>query len=319
MDAQRRQRGWIGRVTRTRGRGGPVARGLGDLVAWTRADSPMPPAGSTATAPSLGGHPSGHADGGARTRVRGGDPAGQDSGRARTRTLGTRPARQDSGETRTRVRGGDPAGQDSGAQTLGDLPARQGGESPSRRPSAVPARKRRPGVTVRRLLALPVLRCSLSESGAAQASAGLAVQVFLLCGSSLVAVDRTVRVPDGTGDSERRVLVAQGLLDQLAEAPSAAEREAGYQTYVRGGTTVSGPRPKDPEDTLRLSTPPAELSPYALAQVVCTFSDSAAAEGDGSVILGGPTTAPLRRYDCTDKVRSQPSSHQPPSSEVTGG
>jgi hypothetical protein len=164
------------------------------------------------------------------------------------------------------------------------------------------------------------VRCSLSEpNAAAQASHGLAVQVFLLCGASLVAVDRALRVQDGTADSERRVLVAQGLLDQLAETPSAAEREAGYQTYVRGGMTVGGPRPKDPEDTLRLSTPPTELSAYALAQVVCTFSDSAAAEGDGSVVLGGPTTAPLRRYDCTDEVRSQPGSHQPPSTEVTGG
>lgn len=203
----------------------------------------------------------------------------------------------------------------------------------------------RAGLTVRRLLALPLLallvagcgirptevptdfgpapsrvRCSLSEpNAAAQASHGLAVQVFLLCGASLVAVDRALRVQDGTADSERRVLVAQGLLDQLAETPSAAEREAGYQTYVRGGMTVGGPRPKDPEDTLRLSTPPTELSAYALAQVVCTFSDSAAAEGDGSVVLGGPTTAPLRRYDCTDEVRSQPGSHQPPSTEVTGG
>ncbi|MDH6516889.1 hypothetical protein M2163_006131 [Streptomyces sp. SAI-135] len=164
------------------------------------------------------------------------------------------------------------------------------------------------------------VRCSLSEPDASeQASHGLAVQVFLLCGASLVAVDRSLRVPGGTADSERRVLVAQGLLDQLAETPSAAEREAGYQTYVRGGMTVGGPRPRDPEDTLRLSTAPTELSAYALAQAVCTLSDSAAAEGDGSVILGGPTAAPPRRYDCTDEVRSQPGSHQPPSTEVTGG
>ncbi|MET7730885.1 hypothetical protein ABZT02_05915 [Streptomyces sp. NPDC005402] len=203
----------------------------------------------------------------------------------------------------------------------------------------------RAGRNTRRLLALPLLgllvagcgirptevptdfgpapsrvRCSLSEPNAAKpASRGLAVQVFLLCGASLVTVDRTLTVPDGTADSERRVLVAQGLLDQLAETPSAAERDAGYQTYVRGGTTVGGPRPKDPEDTLRLSTPPTELSAYALAQVVCTFSDSAAAQGDGSVILGGPTTTPPRRYDCTDEVRSRPGSRQPPSTEVTGG
>ncbi|MGI5457349.1 hypothetical protein ACQEWB_30120 [Streptomyces sp. CA-249302] len=162
--------------------------------------------------------------------------------------------------------------------------------------------------------------CSLAEpNGTAAASRGLPVQVFLLCGSSLVAVDRTVRVPDGTADSQRRVLVAQGLLDQLAATPSAAEKEAGYTTDVRGGMNVSGPRSGDPDDTLRLSTPPTDLTSFALAQVVCTFSDSAAAEGDGSVILGGPGREPLRRYECTDDVRSHPGSTQPPSGEVTGG
>ncbi|MEU6256087.1 hypothetical protein [Streptomyces sp. NPDC047043] len=162
--------------------------------------------------------------------------------------------------------------------------------------------------------------CSLAEPDVStQASRGLPVQVFLLCGSSLVAVDRTVRVPDGTADSQRRVLVAQGLLDQLAATPSAAEKEAGYTTDVRGGMNVSGPRHGDPEDTLRLSSPPEDLTSYALAQVVCTFSGSAAAEGDGSVILGGPGKEPLRRYECTDEVRSRPGTEQPPSGQVTGG
>ncbi|GHB43315.1 lipoprotein [Streptomyces viridiviolaceus] len=199
-------------------------------------------------------------------------------------------------------------------------------------------------MTVRRLLALPVLaallagcgiratevptdfgpapsrvRCSLAEPDVSTQSApGVAVQVFLLCGSSLVAVDRTVRVPDGAPDSQRRVLVAQGLLDQLAVAPSAAEKEAGYTTDVRGGTTVKGPRPGDPEDTLRLSTAPGDLTSYALAQIVCTFSDSAAAEGDGSVILGGPDDRAPRRYACTDEVRARPGSKEPPSSVVEG-
>ncbi|MFF4502236.1 hypothetical protein [Streptomyces sp. NPDC001401] len=164
------------------------------------------------------------------------------------------------------------------------------------------------------------VQCSLAEPDVStQASRGLPVQVFLLCSSSLVAVDRTVRVPDGSPDSQRRVLVAQGLLDQLAATPSAAEKEAGYTTDVRGGMTVSGPRSGDPEDALRLSNPPGDLTSFALAQVVCTFSDSAAAEGDGSVILGGPGKEPLRRYECTDEVRSRPGTEQPPSSEVTGG
>ncbi|MGW7511723.1 hypothetical protein ACWGJ0_28980 [Streptomyces massasporeus] len=163
------------------------------------------------------------------------------------------------------------------------------------------------------------VQCSLAEPDiSTQAARGLPVQVFLLCGSSLVTVDRTVRVPDGAADSERRILVAQGLLDQLAAPTSAAEKEAGYSTDVRGGITVGGPRPGDPDDTLRLSTAPAGLTSYALAQVVCTFSDSAAAEGDGSVVLGGPGAESPRRYECTDEVRARPGSTEPPSKDAAG-
>ncbi|MEU3887547.1 hypothetical protein [Streptomyces sp. NPDC029041] len=161
------------------------------------------------------------------------------------------------------------------------------------------------------------VQCSLSESDVStQAAQGLPVQVFLLCGSSLVTVDRTVRVPEGAADSERRMLVAQGLLDQLATPPSTAEKEAGYSTDVRGGITAGRPRPGDPEDTLRLSTAPAGLTSYALAQIVCTFSDSAAAEGDGSVVLGGPGAESPRRYECTDEVRARPGSTEPPSKDA---
>ncbi|WP_046729813.1 hypothetical protein [Streptomyces humi] len=162
--------------------------------------------------------------------------------------------------------------------------------------------------------------CSMSQPDLpAQTSQGVPVQVFLLCGASLVTVDRAVRVPDGTADAKRRVIVAQGLLDQLAETPSAAEKDAGYTTYVRGGMSVGGPRRGDPDDTLRLSTSPPQLTSYALAQIVCTLSDSAAAEGDGSVILGGPGTEPLLRYACTDAVRNSPSGNRPPSTEVASG
>ncbi|GGY02156.1 hypothetical protein [Streptomyces djakartensis] len=163
------------------------------------------------------------------------------------------------------------------------------------------------------------VRCSLAEPDvAAQAARGVPVQVFLLCGSSLVTVDRAVRVPAGAADSERRVLVAQGLLDELAAPPSPTEKEAGYSTDVRGGITVRGPRAGDPEDTLRLSTAPDSLTSYALAQLVCTFSDSAAAEGDGSVVLGGPGAQAPRRYECTDEVRARPGSEELPSRDAAG-
>ncbi|CAL9298281.1 hypothetical protein [Streptomyces sp. SudanB182_2057] len=199
-------------------------------------------------------------------------------------------------------------------------------------------------MTIRRLVALPLLAVLLTGCGiratevptdfgaapsrvpcsltgpdrSTQSSRGVPVQVFLLCGASLVAVDRTVPVPEGTPDAKRRVIVAQGLLDQLAASPSAAERSAGYTTYVPGALGVRGPGPKDPEDALRLSTAPSRLTSYALAQLVCTLSDSAATEGDGSVILGGPDAGPPRRYECTDEVRDRPAGTRPPSSEVTG-
>ncbi|MEU6100921.1 hypothetical protein [Streptomyces flaveolus] len=163
------------------------------------------------------------------------------------------------------------------------------------------------------------VRCSLAEPDGTDATPGLPVRVFLLCGSSLVSVDRAVRVPDGAADSARRVLVAQGLLDQLAAQPSAMEKQAGYTTDVRAGLTVKGPRPGDPEDTLRLGTAPGDLTSYARAQVVCTFADSAAAEGDGSVILAGPDDRAPRRYTCTDEVRARPGGNEPPSRAVAGG
>ena len=160
------------------------------------------------------------------------------------------------------------------------------------------------------------VHCSLSEPDASpRATRGLPVQVFLLCGSQLVAVDRTIRVPDGTADAARRVLVAQGLLEELQATPSPAEKEAGYTTDLRGPMDVTGPRRNDPDETLRLTTAPSTLTSYALAQIVCTLSDSAAAEGDGSVILGGPTGTP-RRYECTDEVRTRPGTTEPPSTEV---
>ena len=163
------------------------------------------------------------------------------------------------------------------------------------------------------------MHCSPPQPEAsAQAAEGLPVRVSLLCGTSLVAVDRTVRLPDGADDT-RRVPVAQGLLDELSAAPSAAERGAGYTTRVPAGTTVSGPRSQDPKDTLRLSTAPGSLSPSALAQIVCTFSDSAATEGGGSVILGGPDDSRPRRYLCTDEVRSRPGAEEPPSSAAAEG
>ncbi|MEV8017708.1 hypothetical protein AB0O76_15480 [Streptomyces sp. NPDC086554] len=154
--------------------------------------------------------------------------------------------------------------------------------------------------------------CVMSGSSiASQSSSGVPVQVFLVCAAQLVTVDRTVRIPTEKATTDR-VRIAQALLDELAQPPSDPEKQAGFATDVRGGTVVSGPREGDPDDALRFSTPPEDLSAFALAQIVCTYADSAAAAGEGSVILGGPGDAPLRRYECTQAVRQRPGTEAPP-------
>ncbi|MFC7468407.1 hypothetical protein ACFQVA_13920 [Actinomadura keratinilytica] len=120
----------------------------------------------------------------------------------------------------------------------------------------------------------------------------------------LVDVDRVLPVRERhAGDPVR---MARALLEELGRAPADDEERAGFSTDVRKGLTVTGPGEGDPQEALRLGTLPENLSVFALAQVVCTFSGSPAAASDGSVVLGGPDDAPLRRYSCTDEVRTRP-------------
>ncbi|MFZ3568541.1 hypothetical protein ACOKM5_16430 [Streptomyces sp. BH097] len=149
--------------------------------------------------------------------------------------------------------------------------------------------------------------CSLSGSDKVEAQAGgeFPVQVYLVCTSQLVTVDRTITLE--RGQSSDRVVVARELLAQLASAPSAAEKSAGYTTDVRSGLKVSGPRADDPPDALRLNAPPDDLSPYALAQVICTFATSeVTAEDDEHVILGGPDDSAPREYTCSQALKARP-------------
>ncbi|MGA4850863.1 hypothetical protein ACOBQB_33190 [Streptomyces sp. G5(2025)] len=161
--------------------------------------------------------------------------------------------------------------------------------------------------------------CVMSGSSiATQSGSGASAQVFLVCAAQLVTVDRTVRVAEGKAAEAAtdRVAIAQALLDELATPPSESEKDAGFATDVRGGTTVSGPGEGDPRGALRLSTPPEELSAFALAQIVCTLADSAT---DRTVLMGGPADAPLRRYACTQEVRSRPGTVAPPTKTVKPG
>ncbi|MEU3555573.1 hypothetical protein [Streptomyces fragilis] len=138
------------------------------------------------------------------------------------------------------------------------------------------------------------------------------VRVYLLCAGQLTLVERTVGLPGNTEGASRRTLVAQGLLDELARPPLPGEAADGYRTLVPFGTGVQGHRRGDPAEAFRLNVRPDRLRDGALAQIVCTFAESAATQGAGSVILGGPK-GDLTRYECPPDVRNHPTATPVPS------
>ncbi|TXS56591.1 hypothetical protein [Streptomyces sp. t39] len=135
------------------------------------------------------------------------------------------------------------------------------------------------------------------------------VQVYLVCASQLVAVDRTVATPEDEAASSR-VGEAQALVDELQQQPLPAEHEAGFVTWVRGPLLLSDARGNDPAGTLRLNRQPEDLPAEALAQLVCTLMESRAAT-DGAVLLGGPGDWAPRAYTCPASVKERPESLVP--------
>lgn len=134
-----------------------------------------------------------------------------------------------------------------------------------------------------------------------------AVRVYLVCDTRVAAVARAGRLPQG------RLAAARALLGQLRSEPQPAEEEAGFTTAVPHALRVEAGRADDPVGTLRLSTPPARLPSFALAQVVCTFAGTPAASArKDTVVLGGPVghgpdaADRPRRYTCTAALRTDP-------------
>lgn len=101
--------------------------------------------------------------------------------------------------------------------------------------------------------------CSMSAADVApQTLQGVPVQIYLVCSSQLVTVDRTIQVDEAKAD---RVRIAQALLDELEQKPPADERQAGFSTTVPATLQVSAARGGDPRGTLRLSEQPEDLPP----------------------------------------------------------
>jgi hypothetical protein len=143
------------------------------------------------------------------------------------------------------------------------------------------------------------------------------VPVYLVCSEVVTAVQRTV--PKSVGGSggagatpAERLAAARTLLRELQLKPDDAESASGFGTDVPGDLAVSGPRGGDPAATLRLSVEQDQLPSFALAQIVCTFADTAATAGrgapgpsDGTVVLGFSDGGPPRRFSCTGYLRTR--------------
>ncbi|MET7370117.1 hypothetical protein ABZS61_30450 [Streptomyces sp. NPDC005566] len=146
--------------------------------------------------------------------------------------------------------------------------------------------------------------CRTSASAATeQPLESIPVHVYLVCASQLVTVERTVEV-DESGAA--RVRMAQSLLGELQQVPTAEERRAGFSTDVPTDLRVTEARKGDPEGTLRLSEQPDDLPAQALAQVVCSYAESESLSSGGSVLLGGPGNYTPRGYLCTTETKSRP-------------
>ncbi|MFI6058407.1 hypothetical protein [Streptomyces sp. NPDC051286] len=148
--------------------------------------------------------------------------------------------------------------------------------------------------------------CSMSaEDVGTQALKGIPVQIYLVCASQLVTVDRAVQVHDAKSD---RIQVAQAFLDELQREPAVDERQAGFSTTVPTTLRISEARRGDPATALRLSEQPEDLPSQALAQIVCTYAESESLAPDGTVMLGGPGNYPPRGYLCTSETKARPKS-----------
>ncbi|MCD9592106.1 hypothetical protein [Streptomyces sp. 8ZJF_21] len=153
-------------------------------------------------------------------------------------------------------------------------------------------------------------RASCRAPASEQTAEGIgrtSVRIYLLCSSRILSVSRATRLGDEKSAPEP-VRVAQALLEQLRLPPTAAEAAAGFSTAVEDWVEITGPAKDDPDNALRLNRPPEEIQSLALAQIICTFADTAVAGDDGKVVLGGPDSQrdPLKAYQCTEEMRRNP-------------
>ncbi|MEU8783005.1 hypothetical protein [Streptomyces sp. NPDC048637] len=146
----------------------------------------------------------------------------------------------------------------------------------------------------------PASEPAANPPGRAQAT------VYLVCGSALAQVERTVSLPKGTATTDPRLPTARALLKELQRQPSSDEERAGFSSALPQDLKVTAPRAGDPSDALRLSIRPDDLPSFALAQLVCTYGTSPALGRTHAAVLGGPGDDTAHRYDCSADVLTNP-------------
>lgn len=146
--------------------------------------------------------------------------------------------------------------------------------------------------------------CAVPRSSTAPEPGTVLRQVYLVCSMQIAPVKRSVPVQAGVFD---RLGEVTELLAQLQRSPLAAETRTGFATAVPGTLQISGPWKGDPRITLRLNQPIDELPSFALAQIVCTLTDSPDIAPAHSITLAGSTPASIpRTYTCSSDLRSRP-------------
>ncbi|WP_405586673.1 hypothetical protein [Streptomyces sp. NBC_01190] len=145
--------------------------------------------------------------------------------------------------------------------------------------------------------------CAVPEAPATPPADTVLRPVYLVCSQQITRVRRVAELREAPVSAWS---VAGELIRELQRSPGVDETRAGFSTAVPGNRLyLLAPASGDPRVALRLSQSLDELPSFALAQIICTFTDNPVIAPGHSVVLGGPAPTELRRYTCTSDLRTR--------------
>ncbi|MFC4032804.1 hypothetical protein ACFO3J_15090 [Streptomyces polygonati] len=146
--------------------------------------------------------------------------------------------------------------------------------------------------------------CAVPKAPSVLPAGATIQQVYLVCSMQITPVPRAVALPDSGADTDG---VASGLIGELQKSPGTEETAAGFSTTVPGNALyLETPPASAPKGTLWFSAALDDLPSFALAQIVCTLTGNPRIAPDHAVLLGSRGSDEVRRYTCTDDLRTRP-------------